>query len=179
MEKEKKKKKEAAAWQKACSLWPKGKERGSLQGGKQKQKTSDNNQSAPPEQHRIKLQPNCYLYQERQSGEPTHPHFGSLKWGAPVLSLRVYQRTPKGELGFSPTFNSNRNTTAYRSVETIWRSWNPIFSNSSKEPLFPGVSAEAEGRTWTPTSFSNKVVVPPPPSFDRDCQKVPDDMRLI
>lgn len=85
MEKEKKKKKEA--WQKACSLWPKDKERGSLQGGKQKQKTSDNNQSAPAKQHRIKLQPNHYLYQERPNGEPTHPHFGSLKWGAPILSL--------------------------------------------------------------------------------------------
>ena len=60
MEKGEKKKKKA--WQKACSLWPKDKERDSLQGDKQKQKTSDNNQSTPAKQHRIKPQPNHYLY---------------------------------------------------------------------------------------------------------------------
>ena len=92
--------------------------------------------------------------------------------GSSPLSLRVYQRKPKGESGFSPTFSSNRTPQPTVSVETIWRSWNPILSSSSKEPLFPGVPAEAEGRTWTPTPLSNKVVVPPhlhPPETVRRC----------
>ena len=159
MEKEKKKKK---AWQKTCSLWPKDKERDSLQGDKQNQKTSDNNQSTPAKQHRIKLQPNCYLYQERPSAEPIHPHFGSLKWGAPILSLSGFIR---GSLMDSQDFHQHSIVTGTPqptvSVETIWGSWNPTLSSSSKEPLSPGVSAEAEGRTWTPTSLSNKVVVTP------------------